>query len=203
MYTLIRQYNFADIVVVDGNTTHCTHVPMILSEDGTKLVGHVSRENPVGKVLLSSPLPSSLGEMLCIFRGPHAYISPTYYKSQQMVPTWNYAAVHVRGTARPVESDIESLNVLEQLSEFHEKALVQLDGREPWSMKTSISSSKVEAMLRLIVSFAVDITSMEGQWKLSQNRNPADYNSVIEHLQMHPDGSDAQGVAQMMASTPK
>jgi transcriptional regulator len=155
----MRQIGFATLVTqnLDAN-----HLPMLL-EDGI-LRGHVARANPVWK--------SGDGAALAIFLGPHAYVSPNWYPSKletgKAVPTWNYISVHARGPIRwRQEPDWLRAHVT-ALSNVHEAPRPQ-----PWKLSDA-PASYVDSLLRAIVGFELTIESLEGKYKLSQNRDLAD-----------------------------
>jgi transcriptional regulator len=141
--------------------------------EGGVLRGHVARANPVWK--------DGDGEALAIFLGPHAYVSPNWYPSKtqtgKAVPTWNYLTVHARGVIRWVQ-DAEWLRAhVTALSDAHEAPR-----EEPWKVSDA-PSSYVDGLLRAIVGFEFSITSLDGKWKLSQNRDAADRAGVRDGLQ--------------------
>jgi transcriptional regulator len=161
----MRRIGFATLVTqgLDAN-----HLPMLL--DGNVLRGHVARANPVWK--------SGEGAALAIFLGPHAYVSPNWYPSKaetgKAVPTWNYIAVHARGTIRWVQ-DAEWLRAnVTALSQAHEAGQPA-----PWQVSDA-PASYVDGLLRAIVGFELTIEKLEGKYKLSQNRNEADRAAVAE-----------------------
>ena len=132
-------------------------------------MSHMAKANPQWQQL------ESTGQPLVIFQGPHAYISPTLYESEFAVPTWNYAAVHVYGVPRIITEAVELQSMLEKLVSIYES------GRHPpWSV--SWEDERYKDRLNSIVGFEIEITRIEGKFKLSQNRPPADQLSVIEGL---------------------
>jgi transcriptional regulator len=159
LHQAMRGIGFATLVTqnLDAN-----HLPMLL-QDGV-LRGHVARANPVWK--------RGDGTALAIFLGPHAYVSPNWYPSKaetgKAVPTWNYVTVHARGRIQwRQEPDWLRAHVT-ALSQEHES------GRPmPWQVSDA-PESYVETMLRGIVGFELTIESLEGKYKLSQNRDAAD-----------------------------
>ena len=155
----VREIAFATLVTpgLDAN-----HLPMLLS-DGV-LRGHVARANPVWK--------GGDGEALAIFLGPHAYVSPNWYPSKaetgNAVPTWNYLTVHARGSIRWTQ-DADWLRAhVTALSDAHEAPR-----EEPWKVGDA-PASYIDALLRAIVGFELNVTGLEGKWKLSQNREAGD-----------------------------
>jgi len=171
----VRRIGFATLATQDGkNSLDANHLPMLLQEngDGNVLRGHVARANPVWK--------KAKGQALAIFLGPHAYVSPNWYPSKaetgKAVPTWNYITVHARGPIRWIP-DVDWLRAhVGQLSATHEA------GRElPW-MISDAPASYIDSMLKGIVGFELAIESLEGKWKLSQNRDEADHAGTREGL---------------------
>lgn len=163
----MRRIGFATLVTqgLDAN-----HLPILLNNG--VLRGHVARANPVWK--------SGAGEALAIFLGPHAYVSPGWYPSKtetgKAVPTWNYITVHARGAIQWIQ-DCDWLRAhVTALSAAHET------GREnPWTIADA-PASYVDGLLRAIVGFELTVTSLEGKWKLSQNRDAADRAGVRDGL---------------------
>jgi transcriptional regulator len=167
LHDAMRRIGFATLVTQD---LEANHLPMLL-QDGM-LRGHVARANPVWK--------AGAGEALAIFLGPHAYVSPSWYPSKaetgKAVPTWNYLTVHARGSIRWIQ-DADWLRAhVTALSAAHEA------GRpEPWAI-TDAPASYVDGLLRAIVGFELMAATLEGKWKLSQNRDAADRAGVGEGL---------------------
>src|SRR5947209_17057312 len=85
LVAFMRRYNFAAVVTARDGELTATHVPLVVREDasGISLVGHIARANQTGVVNCST-------ELMAIFTGPHAYVSPSLYESKLSVPTWNY-----------------------------------------------------------------------------------------------------------------
>jgi len=165
LHEAVRRIGFATLVTqnLDAN-----HLPMLL--DGNVLRGHVARANPVWK--------SGEGAALAIFLGPHAYVSPNWYPSKaetgKAVPTWNYITVHARGTIRWIQ-DGEWLRAnVTALSQVHEAGLPA-----PWQVSDA-PASYVDGLLRAIVGLELTIESLQGKYKLSQNRDAADRAGVRE-----------------------
>ena len=143
--------------------------------DGMLLQGHVARPNPQAADLNDG------AEVLAIFPGPHAYISPSWYEAGPAVPTWNYASVHAYGTARAIRDPEWLRDMLDRLSARHE-------AREaaPWRMR-DLPQAYLEAMLRGIVGIEIEISRLEGKFKLSQNRPASDRPRIIAALERRDD----------------
>ena len=101
-------------------------------------------------------------ETLVIFQGPHAYISPTHYEKKQNVPTWNYIAVHAYGKATLLKSQEQATEVLEKMINTYEAEYF-----EQWKQ---LSETYKSGMIKAIVAFEIEVTNLEGKFKLSQNK---------------------------------
>lgn len=168
-----------------------THLPLLLEpeegEFGT-LYGHFARANPHWQDLAGQ-------EALAVFAGPDAYVHPGWYPGKaehgQVVPTWNYIAVHAWGQVETFDDPERLRELLTRLTARHEA------GRpRPWSLDDA-PAEYLERMLRAIVGFALPIRRIEGQWKLSQNRQPADHAGVREGLAASANPRDRELAARM------
>lgn len=149
------------------------------------LLCHLARPNPQVADLRAGD------EVLVIFTGPHAYVSPSWYATKPAVPTWNYVAVHAYGTPRVIEDSAELIQLVGDLSEIHE------GGRKaPWRLADE-PADYVTGMARGIIGFAIPIVRLQGKFKLSQNRNAADRRRVIAALR-EEDDAGAHDVAALM-----
>jgi len=174
LHDAIRRIAFATLVTQTQHGTDANNVPMLLDAEAGVLRFHLARANPAWRDLAPG------AEALAVFLGPHAYVTPSWYPSKaetgKAVPTWNYLTVHVRGGLTRFD-DPEWLRAhVAALSAAHEAGRT-----EPWS-PADAPPDYIDAMLRGIVGFELAITSLEGKWKLSQNRPPADRDGVRQGL---------------------
>lgn len=172
LQALMRDYPFAIMISSAEDGLHTTHLPFLLDpargERGT-LLGHVARANPHWRHF------GGERETIAIFTGPHAYVSPSWYADPHAVPTWNYAVVHAHGIPRVIEDKARARSVLENLVAEHETPLVPR-----WTMDRA--EPGVDRQLDHIVVFEIEISHLEGKFKLSQNRSRADRLGVIQAL---------------------
>jgi transcriptional regulator len=186
LHDFIEQNNFGLLVSEVEGLPFATHLPFLLERTtgphGT-LVGHMARANPQWR-------EASGQTALTIFSGPHAYISPTWYEAEQVVPTWNYAAVHAYGRVEIVEDKDALLEIVQETVRVHEQAMPR-----PWSL--SDSGTFVERLLGQIVGFRIEIEKVEGKWKLNQNHPVERRKKVVRALQAQGD-EKAQAIAAMM-----
>ena len=154
-----RQRSFGVLAVNGEEGPLLSHIPFNLSQDGNYLEAHLVRSNPILR-LLDEPQPAVVA-----ITGSDAYISPDWYGVEDQVPTWNYVAVHLRGALKRLPDD--ALHpILERLSENFEARLAP---KKPWTI-TKMDQEIYSRMLRQIVPVALDVTTIDGTWKLSQNK---------------------------------
>jgi transcriptional regulator len=181
----MRANPFAILISSTDDGPFASHLPLVIreSEDRVVLRGHVAKANPHWQYL------ERQSQCLTIFHGPHAYVSPTNYDTREVVPTWNYGAVHVYGTARVFSAPEELLGMLHELIPLFEPAYA-----EQWA---SLSQPYRERMLSHIVGFEIAVARIEGKFKLSQNRTKDEQRKIIESLSKSDD-TTISGVAQLM-----
>jgi transcriptional regulator len=129
-------------------------------------------------------------KVLVVFQGPHAYVSPSWYSSPG-VPTWNYAVVHLRGIPRLLDGESELEALVEQLTHVHESHLPN-----PW--KPNLTGERRSKLLNMIVGFEIELTHIQGKFKLSQNRPLEDQRSVVDKLSQSSNQTEA-AVAKLMS----
>lgn len=174
MQEFMQRYPFATVVSYrDG--IHVSHLPVLLDPHrgayGT-IVGHLARANAHWRAFDGATTTT------CIFHGPHAYISPTWYTARPAVPTWNYAVVHASGTPAIVNDDRLAGIIDETLAAF-EPALrdPEADGSVPETYRASL--------LKAIVGFEMPIERLDGKFKLGQNRSAEDQAGIRSALEAH------------------
>ena len=170
----INENAFGQLVSTVGGRLFSTHMPFLLSDDSTRLIGHIARQNPQHAELDGQ-------EVLITLQGPHDYISPSWYASAG-VPTWNYQAVHVYGRGRVFDDTDALRSVVAALTEKYEAAF-----ERPWQPDYKA------AMLSAIVGVEVTISEIQGKFKLSQNRPAQDQRQVVTQLKAQ--GADALAAA--------
>ena len=186
----LEAWSFATLITGRDQRVEANHVPLLLDRGEFCLYGHLARANPQWHAL------GRCDEALAIFSGPHAYVSPTWYASSGGVPTWNFAAVHVRVMPEMLEGESDALDVVTRLTRHFE-------GSEPEAWQpTRVEPLALAALLQGIVCFRLHIIDLQAKHKLSQNRTPADRQCVIRHLTASRSES-AAAVAEMMRALPE
>jgi len=172
---LIRAHPLATLVTINGGQPKAGHLPMLLDADnGGVLRGHLARANDQWRYIDPGI------DALAIFTGAEGYVSPSWYATKaetgKVVPTWNYAAVHVRGPLRVIEDRDWLARFLRRLTERHEAG-----GDAPWRVDDA-PAGFIAAQMRGIVGIEISVRSIEGKWKMSQNRPERDRRGVVAGL---------------------
>lgn len=184
LLTVMRRYAFATVFASVDGEPFATHAPVRVDASAKGVVrieGHVAAMNPHARALDGA-------RVLVTFHGPHTYISPTLYRSPGRVPTWNYIAVHARGTARTIDDPPAKHALLTRLIDEHEPdfnaTFAQFDPRHR------------DALLSAITGFEIVVDKLDGKFKLGQNRLA---DNVPEMQGVHETGdADRQAIAQWM-----
>ena len=197
LHAFVAQHPLAAVVAAGAQGMIANHIPLML-EPGRggagSLKGHIARANSMWQ-----DVPDG-AEVLAIFQGPSQYISPNWYPSKRehgkVVPTWNYAVVHARGTIRWNHDLAWLRRLVGELTDRHERGQAA-----PWRVSDA-PEEFIQQMLAAIVGLEITITSLSGKWKLSQNRNPADRAGVIAALAARSDAA-AQEMALLVEQANK
>jgi transcriptional regulator len=154
-----RKRAFGVLAVSGEEGPVISHIPFVLSEAGETLDLHLVRSNPIAR-MLTTPLKVRIA-----ISGGDSYISPDWYEVDDQVPTWNYVAVHLTGILelRPQE---EIRELLDRQTSFFEE---QLRPKEPWRV-AKMTPDVLDAMMQQIVPCRMQVTGVDGTWKLSQNK---------------------------------
>ena len=170
----MRAHGFALLVTATGGAPLASHLPVTLADGASGLVihSHMAKANPQWREFFED-------EVLVVFSGPHAYVSPRWYEASERVPTWNYAAVHAYGTVR-VTADKAAKHAAQRA------LVVELDPQ--WLPKfDALRAEYVERMLEGIVTFDIAVTRLETRWKLSQNRGRREQELIVAELEKSED----------------
>ena len=170
----MRANSFALLVTATGGAPMASHLPVTVGEGEQGLVihSHMAKPNPQWQEFFDD-------EVLVVFSGPHAYVSPRWYEAKERVPTWNYAAVHAYGKVR-VTSDKAAKHAAQ-------RALVA--GLDPQWLPAfdALRAEYIEQMLEGIVTFDIAVTRLETRWKLSQNRGRREQELIVAELEKSAD----------------
>jgi len=180
--TVINANPLATLLLnVDEALPHISHIPFHFPEcdlstkaTNNVLIGHVSNHHPLAKKLLTQENV----QVSLVFHGEQSYISPHCFDNiaGQVVPTWNYEKVHVCGYVTPILSPENKRQQMELSSHYFER-----EQEKPWKL-TELSAKKTKQMLTAITFFKVNINSIEGNFKLSQNKPEQVKKRIAEQL---------------------
>ena len=185
---LMRQHSFGVLVTVRDGCPRASHLPFLVlaGRDHGRLVAHMARANDQWQDFRPG------AEVLVVFQGEYAYVSPSWYDKQPSVPTWNYAVVHAHGVPMLIEDPDAVQDYLQALVDRHESGF-----ETPWRME--LSADYLARMMHAIVAFEIPINRIEGKFKLSQNRSWPDQQRVADALARSEDAG-ARGTAELMSA---
>ncbi len=177
LLAFMNAHGFALLVTAPGGVPFATHLPMLVQQEGEKvyLRSHLARANKQWQHFSGQPE----AEVLVIFQGPHALIDPAWYDSAPNVPTWNYATVHAYGRPRVVEGDL-TRQIAYDLVEKYTPGM------------QAIPADFERRMLAGVVTFEIEVTRLEGKYKLSQNKTEQDRENVAAALRRSKDTLERQ-----------
>ncbi|OUB14551.1 transcriptional regulator [Bacillus thuringiensis serovar yunnanensis] len=168
-YEIMEQNSFATLFSQHNGEPYATHLPLLLNRETLTLHGHFARSNEQWKDIGTQ-------QVLAIFQGPHSYISPSWYETNNAVPTWNYVAVHVYGELEIVEDEKTLVDSLQDLVSKYE------DPESTYSLN-DVDPNYMGGLSKGIVGFKIKINKIEGKAKLSQNHSVKRQNLVVEKLE--------------------
>lgn len=182
LHALMRARPLATLVTLSADGLDANHIPLLLSDQpaplGT-LRGHVARANVLWRDVVQDV------EVLAVFQGPDAYISPSWYPTKlahgKAVPTWNYAVAHAYGSLRVVDDAAWLRAHLEALTRHHEAAMP-----EPWQVSDA-PGDYLDKMMTAVVGLEISITRLLGKWKASQNQPAQNQSGVVAGLRARGD----------------
>lgn len=187
LHALIRAHPLATLITAGPGGLIANLVPFILADTGNRgtLRAHIAKANDQVEPLRAG------AETLVVFQGPQAYITPSWYAAKKehgrVVPTWNYVVVQVRGTPRVIDDPAWLRDQIGHLTASQENPRPA-----PWSVSDA-PEDFVRAQLNAIIGIEIPILTIEGKWKVSQNRSAADREGVVAGLR-------AEGISEAMAN---
>ncbi|WP_432448266.1 FMN-binding negative transcriptional regulator [Aliiroseovarius marinus] len=166
-----------------------SHIPFLLSDDGKMAEFHLVRSNPIARLKQET-------QAVIAVTGPDGYVSPDWYGAEDQVPTWNYVAVHLRGRLVPLEQ-VALHDILERQSAAYE---ARIEGKAPWTFD-KMSPEAIAKMERMIVPMRLEVETIDGTWKLGQNKPDGVRKSAARHM-LTGLGQELAEVAKLMNEPP-
>jgi len=195
LHELIRAHSLGLLVSVGSDGPVADPLPFLLDADAGahgRLLAHMARANPQWRIIDDNPGKP----VLVVFQGVNTYVTPSWYETKRetgkVVPTWNYAIVQVRGTARIIDDHDWLAWQIKKLTDTHEGAR-----KHRWHVSDA-PQPFIDAQIKGIIGLEIAIESIEGKWKVSQNRPATDQKGVIEGLEASPDTVGATEMAELV-----
>ena len=182
-----RERGFGTLAVNGPDGPLLSHVPFLLSDDGGQIDLHLVRSNPIVALL------TTLQPAVIAVSGPDSYISPDWYGVEDQVPTWNYVAIHLRGTLQLAPPDALHA-MLDRLTAAFE---TRLDPKAPWT-SSKMSDGVMDRMMRAIVPCTMTLTKVDSTWKLGQNKPDAVRSAAAGQVAAFGIGNDTATLAALM-----
>ena len=181
LHDFIEQHSFGTLI---STPFFCSHLPWLLQRDEGEhgvLYGHIARQNPHWRKLAQQ-------QVLVTFSGPHGYISPRWYQSDQAVPTWNYAVAQVQGQTELLAEAATLAHLAQQIAKYEPDVAAAI-AKMPDAYQQNLAAG--------IVGVKVTVTELTGKLKLGQHRSAADQQGVFSALSANPEPG-AQALAALM-----
>jgi len=173
-WSIVEDAGAGVLVITTSEGLASVFVPVIVSDDRRTLLSHLARANPWWKSVGDG------ADVLALFLTASAYVTPSYYPSRLenpgVVPTWNYVAVEIHGRVTLHDEEQWKLDQVRELTRHFER------GYDPEWKVDDLDETYRNAQLRGIVGLEIDVRSIEGKAKLSQNRPPIDHDTVRDHF---------------------
>ena len=174
VHEFMRAHSFVLLVTGKNDALHASHLPVMLHEEKERIFldMHMARANTQWREF-------SGAEVLVIFFGAHAYVSPRWYQEKERVPTWNYAAVHAYGVPELIED--------RKAKQASQRRLIERLDPQWLPQFDALREEYVQSMLGAIVNFRIPVTRLETRWKLSQNRGRREMERIAAALDQSGD----------------
>jgi transcriptional regulator len=187
LHAFIRSHSFGILTSMLASELFAAHLPLLLDTPGSdvRLLGHLARANPQWKELEGQ-------NVMVVFPGPHTYVSPSWYESENVVPTWNYVAVHAYGVCRLMSDAAELHALLQRMIDTYERSMPR-----PWTL-TDVDF--LEKMAKQVVGFTIEVSRLEGKWKLNQN-HPRERREKVMRVLAHSSHTDDREIAALMEAS--
>jgi transcriptional regulator len=173
LHDFLDDFPFADLVT-PAPTLRITHIPALIDRTSGRygtILGHISAQNPQRATF------DGTHTAVVVFKGPHGYISPSWYANREVVPTWNFAVVHATGRPKAIVDPSQTHALLARLIRKFEATI----GPSDYDFE-KLPESYVTGLMKGIAPFTMEIDALEGKFKLGQERSDGDKQGVLAHL---------------------
>ncbi len=185
VYDFMNKNSFAIITGYDGDFPVATHVPLDIKKESGQIIltGHMMKNTDHHKAFLQNE------NVLVIFNGPHCYVSASWYTKKEVASTWNYIDVHAKGRIKFTNEEVTK-KIIEAITDKYET-------KESDAAFDKLSQDYVDRLVKAIVGFTIEISSIENVFKLSQNHDIITRQSIVEKLKTRDD-EDSHSIAKEM-----
>ncbi len=185
VFDFMDRNSFAIITGYDGNFPVATHVPLDIKKERGKIIltGHMMKNTDHHKAFLQNE------NVLVIFNGPHCYVSASWYIKKEVASTWNYIDVQAKGKIKFTDEE-GTKKIIESVTDKYE-------GTESEAAFHNLPNEYVERLVKAIVGFTIEVSSVGNVFKLSQNHEEPTRKSIVERLKIGDD-EDAHTIAKEM-----
>ena len=187
-----RDRGFGMITISGADGPLASHIPFVLNDAGDRLAAHIVRSNPIWRALREGSATA-----LVAMTGPDGYVSPDWYGVIDQVPTWNYVAVHLRGEVSLLPDERLKPHLADLSASFEPR----LAPKKSWTMD-KMNDDPLARMLRMIAPIEMRITSVDGTWKLNQNKADDVRLAAAEGMEHSPIGLEMAALAALMRTPP-
>ena len=189
-----RSFGVLAVEAEDAAGPLLSHIPYLLAEDGRAVHAHLVRSNPIARCLAKGERRAVLA-----VSGPDGYVSPDWYEAgRDLVPTWNYVAVHLRGRLRLRPEETLRTHLDELAAQFEHRLLP----KPPWRA-SKVPDRQLQSMMRAILPVELVVESVDGTWKLNQNRTDEARLNAARHLETGGNAMEAGWLAALMRRPPQ
>jgi len=170
-----------------------SHVPFVFTDNFRRIEAHLVRSNPIARALANGERPA-----IFAISGADSYISPDWYGMENQVPTWNYVAVHIRGDLK-LRPEKSLRDHLDRLAEEFETRLLP----KPAWLTSKVDPEAMAKMMKMIVPLEMEVGTVDGTWKLSQNKPENARLAAAAEVDKNGFGHEVSALADLMKAPPE
>jgi transcriptional regulator len=187
-----RERGFGVLTIGGEAGPFASHIPFLIDETGGRVAAHIVRSNPIWRRLRAGPARAHIA-----VSGPDGYVSPDWYGAPDLVPTWNYVAVHLTGELRLADE----AGLRAHLAALSATFETRLAPKTPWTPE-KMDPEALRRMMRMIAPVEMRVDTIDGTWKLSQNKSDAARTGAADGLEQAGLGAETGALAALMRAPP-
>ncbi|QIE56477.1 FMN-binding negative transcriptional regulator [Pikeienuella piscinae] len=187
-----RERGFGVVTIGGDDEPLASHIPFLIDAAGERLEAHIVRSNPIWRRLRAGP-----ARALVAISGPDGYVSPDWYGEPDLMPTWNYVAVHLKGELRLADQ----AGLRAHLAALSATFETRLAPKAPWTLE-KMEPEALQRMMRMIAPVEMRVDAVEGTWKFSQNKSDAARAGAADGVENAGLGAETAALASLMRAPP-